>query len=62
MTSERDLGCVERLCSEARYGGHLAPYLADSSNLFVVSSDFCHWGSRFQYTFFDEHQVTIAYS
>jgi hypothetical protein len=27
-----------------------APYLDDPSNFFVVSSDFCHWGSRFRYT------------
>jgi len=27
----------------------LAPYLADAANLFVVSSDFCHWGRRFGY-------------
>ena len=35
----------------------LAPYLADPSNLFIVSSDFCHWGARFNFTFYDEHQV-----
>ncbi|XP_037072805.1 protein MEMO1-like isoform X2 [Pollicipes pollicipes] len=34
---------------EARYGRLLAPYLADPANLFVVSSDFCHWGQRFRY-------------
>ena len=28
---------------EKSYGGALAPYLADPENLFVVSSDFCHW-------------------
>lgn len=28
----------------------LKPFLADDSNTFVISSDFCHWGSRFQYT------------
>ncbi|ODQ81899.1 hypothetical protein BABINDRAFT_160130 [Babjeviella inositovora NRRL Y-12698] len=28
----------------------LAPYLADDSNAFVISSDFCHWGRRFGYT------------
>lgn len=26
------------------YGQILAPYVADPSNLFVISSDFCHWG------------------
>ena len=39
--------------AEARYGKLLAPYLADPSNLFVISSDFCHWGERFQYQYFD---------
>jgi len=35
--------------AEKRYGKHLARYLADASNLFVVSSDFCHWGERFDF-------------
>ena len=39
---------------EKLYGKLLAKYLADSENLFVVSSDFCHWGSRFHYTFWDK--------
>eukprot|EP00850_Spirogloea_muscicola_P007201 SM000036S13245 [mRNA] locus=s36:126461:127792:+ [translate_table: standard] len=36
--------------AEAAYGVLLAPYLADPSNFFSVSSDFCHWGTRFGYT------------
>lgn len=28
----------------------LRPYFADEENAFVISSDFCHWGSRFGYT------------
>lgn len=28
----------------------LSEYLEDESNTFVISSDFCHWGSRFGYT------------
>lgn len=36
---------------EALYGKVLAKYLADPQNLIVVSSDFCHWGQRFRYTF-----------
>ena len=28
----------------------LKPYFADKSNAFIVSTDFCHWGSRFSYT------------
>lgn len=40
--------------SEAMYGEILAPYLADPENLFVISSDFCHWGQRFRYTYYDK--------
>lgn len=29
---------------EQQYGAILSSYLADPENLFVVSSDFCHWG------------------
>lgn len=28
----------------------LLPYFKDETNAFVISSDFCHWGSRFGYT------------
>lgn len=38
--------------AEAHYGSLLAPYLSDPSNIFVISSDFCHWGSRFRYTYY----------
>jgi AmmeMemoRadiSam system protein B len=32
---------------EALYGELMAPYLKDHNNVFIISSDFCHWGSRF---------------
>ncbi|GAW11447.1 hypothetical protein ANO14919_007930 [Xylariales sp. No.14919] len=35
---------------EKQFGALLAPYLQDPDNVFVVSSDFCHWGDRFSYT------------
>ncbi|KAI2628036.1 UPF0103-domain-containing protein [Hypomontagnella submonticulosa] len=35
---------------EKEFGKLLAPYLQDPDNAFVVSSDFCHWGTRFSYT------------
>ncbi|RDW75903.1 DUF52-containing protein [Coleophoma crateriformis] len=38
--------------AEKDYGALLAPYLADPTSVFVVSSDFCHWGLRFQYTYY----------
>lgn len=37
---------------ERALGKLLAPYIADESNAFVISSDFCHWGSRFSYTYY----------
>lgn len=42
------------LAAEAAYGALLAPYLDDPANLFIVSSDFCHWGKRFNYTPWDK--------
>lgn len=29
---------------QAEYGKIFSTYLADPENLFVISSDFCHWG------------------
>jgi AmmeMemoRadiSam system protein B len=59
---------------ELKYGKIFAPYLADPANLFIISSDFCHWGQRFRYTHYDEkcgeihqsikeldHQVRFAF-
>lgn len=46
--------------TEKAYGSLLAPYLADPSNVFVVSSDFCHWGSRFGYTYYLPSGTTDA--
>ncbi|KAK4162304.1 MEMO1 family [Cladorrhinum sp. PSN259] len=34
---------------EKVFGRCLAPYLRDPSTAWIVSSDFCHWGSRFSY-------------
>ncbi|KAG2485426.1 hypothetical protein HYH03_015807 [Edaphochlamys debaryana] len=45
--------------TEASYGKLLGPYLDDPTNLFVVSSDFCHWGSRFSYTYRNPDQGQI---
>lgn len=36
--------------AEKKFGDIFAKYLDDPANLFVVSSDFCHWGKRFGYT------------
>lgn len=48
--------------TEAAIGKLLAPYIADESNAFVISSDFCHWGSRFGYTYYIPDAPTPALS
>ncbi|KAJ7783844.1 MEMO1 family [Mycena maculata] len=45
------VGAISR-DSEATFGALLAPYLAREDTFTVVSSDFCHWGTRFQYTYY----------
>lgn len=40
--------------AEIDNGDLLSPYLADPANLFIVSSDFCHWGRRFSYAHYDK--------
>jgi AmmeMemoRadiSam system protein B len=46
---------------EAEYGKVFATYLEDPGNFFIISSDFCHWGSRFRYQPFEAgHGETIA--
>ena len=35
---------------EEEYGRIFAEYFNDRENLFIVSSDFCHWGQRFGFT------------
>ncbi|OAE35015.1 hypothetical protein AXG93_1864s1430 [Marchantia polymorpha subsp. ruderalis] len=45
--------------SEAAYGRLLAKYIDDPSNFFSVSSDFCHWGSRFNYTYYEKKHGPI---
>lgn len=39
---------------EAIFGRVLAKYLAQPENAFVISSDFCHWGQRFDYQFYEK--------
>ncbi|SPO24485.1 related to protein tag-253 [Ustilago trichophora] len=45
---------------ENEYGKLLAPYLKDNRNFFVISSDFCHWGSRFRYTYYRTRDSSLA--
>ena len=46
--------------AHAKYGQLLGPYLLDPANLFVISSDFCHWGDRFGFTHYDHTHKVIA--
>ncbi|KAI8096701.1 MEMO1 family [Halteromyces radiatus] len=39
------------LVKEKMYGQVISKYLEDPSNLFIISSDFCHWGRRFNYNY-----------
>ncbi|APA07326.1 hypothetical protein sscle_02g020960 [Sclerotinia sclerotiorum 1980 UF-70] len=55
--------------TEKKFGAILAPYLADETSVFIVSSDFCHWGPRFQYTYYlpsdsstDANDTSTGYS
>ena len=45
--------------AEEKYGALLSPFLDDPTNFFVISSDFCHWGSRFRYTLYDRSKGEI---
>ncbi|XP_054271396.1 protein MEMO1 [Macrosteles quadrilineatus] len=47
---------------EAAYGHIFARYLAEPQNLFIISSDFCHWGQRFRYTYYDRNWGEIYQS
>jgi len=38
---------------EQSLGKLLSKYISDPSTFWVISSDFCHWGSRFSYTYYD---------
>ncbi|OCH96453.1 UPF0103-domain-containing protein [Obba rivulosa] len=45
------VGAIDRE-KEASFGAVLAPFLSREDTFCVVSSDFCHWGARFHYTFY----------
>lgn len=45
--------------NEALYGHILAKYVDDPTNIFSVSSDFCHWGSRFDYMHYEKKHGAI---
>lgn len=39
--------------TSAAYSQLLLPFLQDPHTFIIVSSDFCHWGKRFNYTHYD---------
>eukprot|EP00602_Paraphysomonas_sp_CaronLab_P002561 CAMPEP_0185018602 /NCGR_PEP_ID=MMETSP1103-20130426/1268_1 /TAXON_ID=36769 /ORGANISM="Paraphysomonas bandaiensis, Strain Caron Lab Isolate" /LENGTH=263 /DNA_ID=CAMNT_0027548459 /DNA_START=135 /DNA_END=926 /DNA_ORIENTATION=+ len=41
------------------YAQIFMPYFKDPTNLFVISSDFCHWGHRFNYQPYDPEKGRI---
>ncbi|XP_065832447.1 protein MEMO1-like [Oscarella lobularis] len=47
---------------EKKYGAAFSKYLLDPDNLFVISSDFCHWGKRFKFTHYDKSYKHIYQS
>lgn len=40
--------------SEKEFGKKLASLIHDEHTLFVISSDFCHWGSNFDYYYYNK--------
>ncbi|KAF9344862.1 hypothetical protein BGX26_003806 [Mortierella sp. AD094] len=46
--------------TERQFGRLLAPYLDNPENLFIVSTDFCHWGQRFNYTYYADNSGTVT--
>ena len=42
---------------EVKYGEILSPYLQDPETLFIVSTDFCHWGANYN---FYPHDTSIS--
>lgn len=45
--------------SKTEYGEILAPFIKETSNFFIVSSDFCHWGNRFRYQYYNKDDGEI---
>jgi len=40
------------MAKEKLYGSLLASYFSQPDTFFIVSSDFCHWGMKYHYTFY----------
>mmetsp|Transcript_9320 Transcript_9320/g.10813 ORF Transcript_9320/g.10813 Transcript_9320/m.10813 type:complete len:173 (-) Transcript_9320:949-1467(-) len=48
--------------AEKKFGAVFAEYLSNESNLFVISSDFCHWGARFGFQHYNKEDGEIYQS
>ncbi|CDF32954.1 unnamed protein product [Chondrus crispus] len=44
---------------ERSFGRLFSTWLGDGESFFVISSDFCHWGTRFRYTTVDRRSEFI---
>jgi len=53
------VGSAPKKLSET-YAKIFCKYLENPENFFVISSDFCHWGSRFQFTWYDSSHGHIC--
>eukprot|EP00455_Lapot_gusevi_P045740 TRINITY_DN5896_c0_g3_i6.p1 TRINITY_DN5896_c0_g3~~TRINITY_DN5896_c0_g3_i6.p1 ORF type:complete len:325 (+),score=69.16 TRINITY_DN5896_c0_g3_i6:84-977(+) len=52
------VGCMSG-GADVAYATVLARYLDDPHSLFIISSDFCHYGKRFRYTYYDPSQGAV---
>jgi AmmeMemoRadiSam system protein B len=55
------IGSLDRSLEEY-FGNILSDYLKDDKNLFIISSDFCHWGRSFDYTYYNQSDGEIHQS
>ena len=53
---------VGQMEDENEYGRIFAEYFKEDQNLFIVSSDFCHWGRRFGFTPYNQAHGAIHQS
>jgi predicted class III extradiol MEMO1 family dioxygenase len=44
---------------EEKIGDLLLPYFDDDNTIFCISSDFCRWGKRYKFTYFNEKDIDI---
>lgn len=48
--------------SQEMYADILVKYFDDPKTIFVISSDFCHWGARFKYQYYKKEDGEIFQS